>query len=45
MGFESLSVLAMIVKATVGMRWNNDSHMSDALAVVDTDISQAIQVG
>jgi len=43
MGVESLGVLACIVRATSGFRWEEDGPMMDALAVVDADISQAIQ--
>jgi hypothetical protein len=44
MGFAGLSLLTVVVRATVGEQWLNDSDMADALAMVDTDISQAIQV-
>ncbi|KAG2111483.1 hypothetical protein DEU56DRAFT_749548 [Suillus clintonianus] len=43
MGFASLSILSSIVKATVGLRWEEDGGMADVLAVIDADISQAIQ--
>ena len=43
MGFASLKILARIVNATVGLRWEEDSAMEAALAEVDADISQAIQ--
>ncbi|KAG6332619.1 hypothetical protein ID866_6472 [Astraeus odoratus] len=43
MGFASLGLLATIVKATVGLRWERDGAMAAKLAVIDTDISQAIQ--
>lgn len=43
MGFASLQILARVVSATVGLRWEEDSAMEDVLAVIDADISQAIQ--
>ncbi len=43
MGFAGLGVLTMVVNATVGLRWQPDSAMTDALAAVDQDISQAFQ--
>lgn len=45
MGFASLGLLTSIVSATVGLRWEWDGSMAATLAVIDTDISQAIQVG
>lgn len=45
MGFASLAILSSIVKATVGLRWEEDGAMADVLAAIDTDISQAMQVG
>lgn len=36
-------VLASIVRATVGLRWDEGGELSDMLALVDADISQAIQ--
>src|ERR1700722_2905404 len=44
MGFDSLGILASVVKATLGVRWDEDSDMANALAVVEADIGQAIQV-
>lgn len=44
MGFASLGVLEAIVKATIGLRWEADSEISELLALVDVDISQGIQV-
>ncbi|KAI6161010.1 hypothetical protein EDD17DRAFT_712856 [Pisolithus thermaeus] len=44
MGFASLGLLASIVKATIGLRWEREGSMATTLAVIDTDISQAIQV-
>jgi hypothetical protein len=43
LGFASLGILATVVNATIGVRWAEESDMADALAVVDGDISQAIQ--
>ncbi|KAF8956848.1 hypothetical protein BDZ97DRAFT_146393 [Flammula alnicola] len=43
LGFSSLTVLASIVRATVGLRWEDDGDMADILAVIDADIGQAIQ--
>jgi len=43
LGFASLGVLALIVRATVGLRWEDDGDMADILAVIDADIGQAIQ--
>ncbi|KIM66411.1 hypothetical protein SCLCIDRAFT_1211167 [Scleroderma citrinum Foug A] len=43
MGFASLGLLTSIVSATVGLRWEWDGSMAATLAVIDTDISQAIQ--
>ncbi|KAI6104959.1 hypothetical protein EDD16DRAFT_1714322 [Pisolithus croceorrhizus] len=43
MGFASLGLLASIVKATIGLRWEREGSMATTLAVIDTDISQAIQ--
>ncbi|KAG2353277.1 hypothetical protein BDR07DRAFT_1615065 [Suillus spraguei] len=43
MGFASLGILSSIVKATVGLRWEEDDAMSEVLAIIDADISQAMQ--
>jgi len=43
LGFLSLPVLASIVRATIGLRWEDDGDMADILAVIDADIGQAIQ--
>ncbi|KDR77914.1 hypothetical protein GALMADRAFT_94401 [Galerina marginata CBS 339.88] len=43
LGFSSLTVLASIVRATTGLRWEDDGDMADILAVIDADIVQAIQ--
>lgn len=44
MGFASLSLLASIIRGTIGLRWEDDSDMADFLAAIDSDITQAIQV-
>jgi hypothetical protein len=44
MGFASLSILAAVVKATVGLRWEEDGEIADTLAEIDADLGQAIQV-
>jgi len=41
--FSSLSVLEGVVRATLGLRWEEDGQMAYALADVDADITQAIQ--
>ncbi|KIK02586.1 hypothetical protein K443DRAFT_677442 [Laccaria amethystina LaAM-08-1] len=43
MGFTSLGLLASIVRATLGLQWEEDDVMEDILAIVDADIGQAIQ--
>ncbi|KAI0640861.1 hypothetical protein C8Q79DRAFT_993033 [Trametes meyenii] len=43
MGFASLKILARVIGATIGLRWEEDSAMEDILAIIDADISQAIQ--
>lgn len=48
LGLASLKVLANVVRATVGYRWdakNNEdgSSMEDLFAEIDADISQALQ--
>jgi hypothetical protein len=43
LGFASLSVLASVVYATIGLHWESDGVMADILAVIDADIGQAIQ--
>ena len=37
-------MLASIVRATIGLRWEDDGDMPDILAIIDADIGQAIQV-
>ncbi|KIK00932.1 hypothetical protein K443DRAFT_99573 [Laccaria amethystina LaAM-08-1] len=43
MGFCSLAILTSIVRATLGLRWEEEGDMADILAVIDVDIGQAIQ--
>ncbi|KAF9462856.1 hypothetical protein BDZ94DRAFT_1219232 [Collybia nuda] len=43
MGFASLGVLASIVRASIGLRWEDNGVIADILAVIDADIGQAIQ--
>lgn len=45
MGFASLGILTEVVRATIGLRWDRDGDMVKVLSDIDTDISQAIQVG
>lgn len=44
MGSSSLPLLTAIVRATIGAQWKERGEMADLLAVIDNDISQAIQV-
>lgn len=44
MGFASLGILASVIRATIGLRWEDDGDMADILAVIDADVGQAIQV-
>lgn len=44
LGFASLPILTEVVGATIGLRWDQDGDMVKALADIDTDITQAIQV-
>ncbi|KAG9126381.1 hypothetical protein FRC07_003656 [Ceratobasidium sp. 392] len=43
LGFHSLTLLVVIVRATVDLRWTEDGPLADTLAVVDGDIAQAVQ--
>jgi len=43
LGFSSLRVLAVVVRSTQGVRWDEGSKLENILASIDTDISQAIQ--
>ncbi len=44
MGFSSLALLVTIVRATIGLQWEDEGDMADFLAIIDSDITQAIQV-
>jgi hypothetical protein len=44
MGFSSLSILAAVVRATVGLRWEEEGDLALTLAEIDADLGQAIQV-
>jgi hypothetical protein len=44
MGFSSLALLVTIVRATISLQWEDEGDMADFLAVIDSDITQAIQV-
>jgi len=43
MGFESIEILSGIVRSTSGLRWTAEDDLAQVLAVIDADISQAIQ--
>lgn len=43
LGFRSLTLFAIVVRATVSLRWSEDGELMQSLAAVDSDISQAIQ--
>jgi len=43
MGHVSLQSLLLVVKATIGLRWEKEGSMADVLADIDADICQAIQ--
>lgn len=44
MGFSSLKLLTSVIRASVGLRWEDDSDLGTLFAFVDADIGQAIQV-
>ena len=44
LGFASLGILTVIVRGTVGLRWDDSGEMADVLDGIDGDITQAIQV-
>jgi hypothetical protein len=44
MGIASLVVLASVVRATLGLRWDEEGEMADVLAIIDVDLTQVIQV-
>ncbi|TFK24142.1 hypothetical protein FA15DRAFT_619710 [Coprinopsis marcescibilis] len=43
LGFASLGILTSVVRATIGLRWEDDGDTVDVLAHIDADIGQAIQ--
>jgi hypothetical protein len=43
MGVASLSLLTEVVRRTIGIRWEENGGLMNVLAVVDADITQAIQ--
>lgn len=43
LGFKSLKLFAIVVRATLNLRWSEDGELMQSLAAVDSDISQAIQ--
>jgi hypothetical protein len=44
LGFASLGILTVIVRATLGLRWDDTGEMVDVLDAIDGDITQAFQV-
>lgn len=45
MGFTALRCLTPAMQQTIGLRWEEDGEMTDSLAVLDSDMTQAIQSG
>lgn len=43
LGFASLEILAVVVRATIGIHWEDGSDLEGIFASIDADISQAIQ--
>ena len=43
LGFASLRVLAVVVRAAKGVQWLEGGELETTLAAIDVDISQAIQ--
>ncbi|KAK2463906.1 hypothetical protein APHAL10511_004078 [Amanita phalloides] len=43
LGFASLGIVTALVRATLDLRWDDMGEMANILAVVDGDITQAIQ--
>lgn len=43
MGFDGIELLTGVVRATSGLRWGPSDHLIDVFAIIDVDISQAIQ--
>jgi hypothetical protein len=44
LGIESIGILASVIRATIGVRWQEGGEAAAALIAIDMDISQAIQV-
>lgn len=45
LGFMALRYLTPAMQQTIGLRWEEDDEMADSLAVLDSDMTQAIQSG
>jgi len=45
LGFMALRHLTPAMQQTIGLRWEDDDEMADSLAVLDSDMTQAIQSG
>lgn len=45
LGFTALRCLTPAMQQTIGLRWEEDGEMTDSLAVLDSDMTQAIQSG
>ena len=45
LGFAALRYLTPAMQQTIGLRWEEDDEMADSLAVLDSDMTQAIQSG
>ncbi|KAG6872504.1 hypothetical protein C0995_009260 [Termitomyces sp. Mi166 len=43
MGFASLKMLTSVMRASIGVRWEDDSDLATLFAFIDADIGQAIQ--
>lgn len=43
LGFASLRLLAVVVRATIGIHWEEGNEMEHTFASIDSDVSQAIQ--
>jgi len=39
----SLRILTEVIRRTIGIRWRDDDEVADILAIIDSDITQAIQ--
>lgn len=42
-GLFALQSLTPVIKQTIGLRWEEDGEMANSLAVLDSDMTQAIQ--